>query len=474
MDRLGSWLLAALAAGVAQSSEPIDIGSRLELFVDMHCIEILDGVQLVLHPPCPAGKVLAFDRDWEGRYCGYVTVLKDDDVFRMYYRGLPVAGKDGSATEVTCYAESQDGIEWTKPDLGIYEIDGSRRNNVVLAEAAPFSHNFAPFIDSRPGTPPDVRFKAVAGTEATGLVGFASADGLHWTRLYDAPLLEEGAFDSQNVVFWSEVEQRYCCYFRTWKDKIRRISRAVSEDFIHWSEPDLMEYSEKPVEHLYTNQTLPYPRALHIYVATAARFVPGRRVLTPEQAAQVGVEERYAGDCSDAVFMTSRGGNTYDRTFMEAFVRPGLGLSNWTSRTNYPAWGIVQTGPEELSLYVQRNYGQPGHYLERLRLRLDGFASVRGSYRGGEMITRLIRFAGGSLFVNYSTSAAGGILVEIRDEAGAPLAGFTVHDCDALIGDEIDRKVTWQGNGDLSAIAGKAVHVRFVIQDADLFSMQFR
>ena len=64
-------------------------------------------------------------------------------------------------------------------------------------------------------------------------------------------------------------------------------------------------------------------------------------------------------------------------TFREALVRPGPGDGNWVSRTNYPACGVVQTGPAEMSLFVQRHYGLKTAHLERLTLRLDGFASVR-------------------------------------------------------------------------------------------------
>src|SRR5205085_287340 len=131
-------------------------------------------------------------------------------------------------------------------------------------------------------------------------------------------------------------------------------------------------------------QTTPYFRAPQIYVAIAARFMPGRRVISQEEADKLGVSKGYSGDCSDAVLMTSRGGGSYDRTFMEGFVRPGIGLENWVSRTNYPARGIVQTGSNEMSLYVQHNYGQPTHHLVRYAMRLDGLASLHAGYTGGE------------------------------------------------------------------------------------------
>jgi hypothetical protein len=470
-------LFAAPFAG-AQAQEALDIGTRLEPIVDRHLIDRLDGTELRLQTPRPAERVLAFDKPWEGRYCGYVTVFKDGDRYRMYYRGLPTAGKDGSEVECTCYAESTDGINWTKPNLGLFESDGNKDNNIILKGMAPFSHNFAPFKDTRPNVSPDTLYKAVAGTSETGLMAFASPDGLRWTRIQEAPIISEGAFDSQNVAFWSETEGVYACYYRTWSEGgykgIRTVSRATSPDFIQWSEGTPMDFGGTPMEHLYTNQTHPYFRAPHIYAALAARFMPERRVVSEAEAAAFGGEARYSGDCSDTVFMTSRGGNVYDRTFMEGFVRPGIGAENWTSRTNYPAWGVVPAGEAEMSFYVQRHYGQPTHHLQRMVLRTDGFASVHAPYAGGEMLTKPLRFSGKELVINFATSAAGSVWVELQDADGKAISGYAREDCDEIIGDEIERVVKWKGNADLSALAGQPVRLRFVMKDADLYSLRFR
>lgn len=467
-----------LASTVAVSQETLDLGSRRELFCDRYLVDRMDGVSLKLHEPQPADVALTFDAPWEGRYCGYVTVFQDGDRYRMYYRGLPQAGKDGSATEVTCYAESRDGIDWTKPELGLFEVNGDEDNNVVLANQPPFSHNFAPFLDTRPGVPAEERYKALAGTSETGLHGFVSGDGLRWRKMQDAPLITEGAFDSQNVAFWSEQEGCYVCYYRTWSQGefggFRSVSRVTSDDFLHWTAPVEMDYGGTPREHLYTNQTHPYYRAPHLYIATAARFMPGRRVVSVEEAAAFGVEPTYSGDCSDGVLMTSRGSTRYDRTFMEGFIRPGVGLENWTSRTNYPARGVVATGEHGMSLYVQHHYGQPTHHLVRYTLRTDGFASVNAPYTGGEFVTQPFRFAGKELFLNFATSAAGSVRVEIQRADGAPIEGYTLDDSAELIGNFIDRPVSWRGNSDASALAGTPVRLRFVMKDADVYALQWR
>jgi len=456
----------------------VNIGSRLELFVDSFLIEKQDNVQLILHPPVDAGNVLSFDKPWEGPFCGYATIIKDGDIYRLYYRGLPEAGKDGSSSETTCYAESGDGINWTRPDLGIHEISGSPDNNVILAGVAPITHNFSPFLDTREGISPKHRYKALGGTKNSGLIACVSGDGVHWNKLQNDPVITEGAFDSQNVSFWSGEEELYLCYFRTWKRvgerNYRTVSRTTSEDFIHWSDPVEMDFGNTPAEHLYTNQTSPYFRAPHIYVAIAARFMPQRQVLSEEQALQLNVNPKYFNDCSDAVLMTSRGGNKYNRTFMDGFIRPGIGLQNWVSRSNYPALNVVQTGPAEMSVYLNQDYAQPTSHLHRYTLRLDGFMSLNTSYEGGEIYTKPIRFKGDELFLNFSTSAAGFIKVEILDMEGNPIKGFELEKAKELIGNEIEKAVSWQGDPDLSKLMDQAVRIRFVMKDADLYSMRFR
>src|ERR1051325_586315 len=380
------WALAFLPAG-GRRSAPLDIGSRLELFVDHFLIEKLDGTTLRLHEPQLAGVALKFDAPWEGAFCGYPTVIKDGDIYRLYYRALPAAGGGGPNNESPCYAESRDGITWTKPNLGLFEVNGTRANNAVLHNVAPLSHNFSPFLDTRPGVPRDERFKAVSGTAKTGLMPWASGDGIHWRKLSDKPAFTKGAFDSQNVAFWSEAEQCYVIYFRiftggtasdrVWQPKgYRTVARTTSKDFLNFTEVQRMTFGDTPPEHLYTNQTHPYHRAPHIYIGLPMRFMPGRKVLTDEQAATLGVNKGYVSDCAETALLTSRGGNRYDRTFMEAFIRPGTDPGNWASRAGITALGVVPPGPAEMSLYKQAHYAQPTAHLLRYTLRTDGFVSV--------------------------------------------------------------------------------------------------
>ncbi|MCK5806204.1 MAG: hypothetical protein KAI66_25455, partial [Lentisphaeria bacterium] len=195
MNRLYAILVIACAVNAAPT---IDIGTHRELFVDDFLIERMEGVRLQLHRPVPREVAVVHDTDWEGNTCGYHTVFQDGDLYRMYYRGAHVARHTTrqSHPQLTCYAESKDGIHWVKPDLGLFEFNGSKANNIVWAGVG--THNFAPFKDTNPDCSPEARYKAL-GSMKGGLAAFASADGIHWRQTGKTPVITKGAFDSQNL-----------------------------------------------------------------------------------------------------------------------------------------------------------------------------------------------------------------------------------------------------------------------------------
>ena len=466
------WHLPGAEASVAKT---LDIGSRRELFVDGYLIDRLDNVQQAVQEPRREDVALRFDNPWEGKFSAYPTVIHDGDLYRMYYRGLPDSTKGTRA--YTCYAESDDGIVWSKPNLGLYEINGTRDNNVVLMEENLWSHNFSPFLDTRPGVPPEQRFKAIASENKHGLVSFVSSDGIHWEQMSDGYFFTDGLFDSHNVAFWSESENRYICYFRTWTGEgysgFRTIARTTSEDFINWGPRVEMEYGNTPQEHLYTNGTHPYFRAPHIYIALAKRFFPSKAALSQEVSRALVDNPDYAKASSDSIFMTTRGGNQYDRRFMEAFIRPGPTVQDWVARDNTPALGVVRGNDRELYLYRISYYGQDASHLTRYSLRTDGFAALSADYEGGEVLTKAFTFKGDELTLNYESSAAGEVRVEIQDERGNPLPGYELDQCLPIFGDEIERVVRWADGTDVSELADKPIRLRIFLRDADLFAIRF-
>ena len=448
------------------SSAATDIGSRIELFVDDFLIEKMSGLNLLLHHPVPRDVAIVFDRPWEGNTSAYVTVFQDGRLFRMYYRGSNYdIQTEVYGDQVVCYAESPDGIQWRRPDLGQFSFQDSKNNNIVWQGLG--AHNFAPFRDANPACPPDERYKALA-SDGDKLYAFKSGDGIHWSRLREEPVITGNPFDSLNLAFWDVERGRYREFHRGWKDKLRDIMTCSSADFKTWTEPRWLDYGDIPAEHLYTSSIIPYFRAPHILVGFPKRFMPERKAGSHKLP---GV--------SDGLFMSSRDGLHWKR-WGEAFLRPGLQKERWVNRNNMIAWGILQTesnlpgAPDEISLFSSEGYYVKDCRMRRHTLRTDGFVSVHAGAGSGEMLTRPLVFQGRDLVINFSTSAAGTVLIEVQDEQGVPVEGFGLTECQEIYGDEIEHSVAWKSGPSLGKLAGKPVRLRFLLKDADLYSLRFQ
>jgi hypothetical protein len=469
----------------------LDIGSRLELFVDRYLIEDLQGARLKLHSPTPREAAIHFDAPWEGPTSTYATVLQDVDCYRAYFRGS-AEGRDGF-DEVTCYAESRDDIHWHKPALGICESGGSTQNNIVWDGYG--CNCFMVFKDTNPSVQPDKLYKGLASSPPSRpnkrLVAMSSPDGLHWQPMQEAPVITQPVMDSgSDLAFWDPLQEQYVTYLRGWRTHrgggpvsldgatgaatrnvvtpegimYRQVMRATSPDFLHWSALAFIDFGDTPLEHFYNFVPTPYCRAPHIYLAFPKRFLPHRHK----------VPEHPHPGVSESVFLSSRDGVHWDRTFMEAFVRPGRDRENWTERNHMMASGVWQTAADELSIYWVEHYRHPTARLRRGTLRLDGFVSVNAGYAGGELVTKPLRFEGSELALNYATSAAGSVRVEVQDAEGRPIPGYTLEACVEMYGDATEQAVTWKGSSDVSHVAGEAVRLRFVMRDAALYAIRFR
>ena len=482
---------------------PLQIGSRRELFVDELLIDSMRGsAQVRLHHPTPREVAIVHDAPWEGSGSGYHTVFQDGDLYRMYYRGWHLEVSEGKLSTgrhkpYYCYAESPDGIHWTKPELGIVEYEGSKKNNIILEGVG--VHNFVPFKDGNPACLPAAKYKGVGGIKSEGgLFAFQSADGIHWSRMKKEPIITNGAFDSQNLAFWDATLGKYRAYWRTftegittqdeWKPAgLRAIRTGVSDDFLNWTDEADLTYTDSPGEQLYTNQIKPYFRAPHLLIGFPTRYVDrgwstSTRAL-PEldnRELRASANERYGTALTDTLLMASRDGVRFKR-WNEAFIRPGIGRNGtWQYGQNYLAWHAVQTksslpgAPDELSMYATEGYWHgKGGTLRRHTLRLDGFVSIRGDSNPGIVETRPLVFSGSQLKLNFSTSAAGSLRVEVASEEGLPLPGLSFDDCELLFGDSIEQAVIWKDHLSLKKHAGQPVRLRFELKDADVFAFQF-
>ena len=489
---LSALCTVSCACGVSTAAEPVDIGLHRELFVDDHVIEKIEGAaRLELQQPVPQDVVLVTGEPWEGNTCAYYTVFGDqdasgNDILRMYYRGSHYNHElhDQTHRPVVCYAESRDGIHWTKPNLRLFEFEGSKQNNIVWDGAG--AHCFTPFRDTNPNCPPGARYKALSQVHRTGtphysaqgeMTAFAwkSPDGIRWT-ISDGPLITKGDFDSQNTAFWDSHSGLYREYHRVrfFRDSagelilggvrarpgFRSIMTGTSKDFLNWTswtEPELLDFDDDiGPQHLYTNAVMAYPRAPQILIGFPTRLLP---------------EE---GNRVEPILMASRDGRRF-RRWDRPVIPEDAPKDRMGNRSNYMAWGLVPTpgNDHEYSVYASEAYlGGSDTRLRRFTYRLDGFVALRGGDQGGKLTTRPLTVGGGHLEINYLARPGGYVRVEMQDAEGRPLTSFSADDCDPLEGDEIAKTVTWNtdGNGPFS---GRPVRVQFQVKDADLFSFRF-
>jgi len=481
--------------------------------------------------------VLVMDKPWEGNACDTPIIFQDGDIYRMYYNARNFDMTETTLDEpagVICYAESTDGINWVRPNLGLIEHDGSKKNNIIIdgqTIGVP-GDAFVPFKDPNPNAAPDAKYKAWAtrfpnySPGATtrkrhsfevpdGLHALRSPDGIHWATMSDGPVIEDGLLDSQNLAFWDSVRGEYRDYHRnefridkTGEEPYsahkvngedgeslrgsrygRDMRTATSSDFIHWSEPEYINYTQGRTDELYNNAIIPYFRAPHIFVGFPTRYIDRAWSNAIENLPELeerrlrsNMSERYGTALTDVMFMSSRDGQTFD-LWPESFIRPGLRpQDNWTYGDNFAAWGLVTTksmfagAPDELSIYAtEAVWRGDSTTLRRYTMRLDGFVSVQAPLSGGELVTKPIIFEGRELVLNFSASAAGSIRVELlRDQMDMPIEGFGLEDCIEVLGDDLERVVRWSGGNDLSKLSEVPLRLRFILKDADLYSLRFR
>ncbi len=485
----------------------IDIAGYRQLFADDFLIEELSGAGRVLHHPVPKEIVIEHGAPWEGSYCNNHSVFKDGDLYRMYYAGVHYDVQQGKVIDdehgfFLCYAESDDGIHWRKPDLGLYTFRGSKNNNIIMTEDSiggvrAAASSAAVFIDENPDAAPDAKYKAVIsnytamGGVPQGALVFKSRDAIHWLPMNNKPVISGGSFDSQNLGFWDSYQKQYRTYWRymAGEKHIRSIRTASSPDFLHWSNVADLEYVSSPEEHLYNNVIKTYYRAPQVIMGFPIRYVEREwsnaaiNALPESEHRKLRSSsvKRFGEALTEGLFMTSRDGVLFNR-WNEAFFRPGIERpGTWNYGHQFIGWTMVETksalagAPDELSFYAtESSWTDTSTLLRRYTLRLDGFVSVNAPMKGGILITKPFTFKGTSLHLNFSTSAAGSIRVEVLDKEGNPIPGFALEDCDEIFGDAIERRISWKNNYNISSLQGLLVRLKFVMKDADLYAFVFK
>lgn len=405
-----SAMLMLPAIAKAQSPTPIEVGTRLELFVDEYLIDQFEGdVALHLHKPSGKEVVLESDRPWEDPTMGYFAVFRDGDTFRMYYRGHHHGDGVTPRGEPMCYAESKDGIHWTKPNLGLFEFEGSAKNNIALGgddQKFPATEKWhgslgfdtdlgwrgdmVPFKDTSPNATPEGKYKALVrgcrgphqvreGQSDYGMYPMQSPDGLQWTLLSDKPVITEGRFDSQNLAFWDIEHNRYVAFLRDmkWGTSTTPLANAPPRELVQkWlSEAEAANQSTEEVRRGefggvrdvsvafsddFIHWTTPVPLE---YPGDTDREMYTNGILPYERAPHIllgfptELTDSFAVEQVHPIFMTSRDGGRTFRRHGEPLIPAEAPQDRDGNRSNYMAHGIARGNDRELFVYATEGYG---------------------------------------------------------------------------------------------------------------------
>ena len=483
--RLGLPLALAVAGTLgAHANEPLDIGSGKQLFFDNTFIAESHGMRIVMNPAVKRGPVLEADRPWEDfRLTSYFTVLQDGPLCRMYYSCF---AKDQWHTPDSwekhaylCYAESRDGIHWTKPALGVVEFNGSKDNNILMRSVV----DGTVFLD--PNARPERRYKLLhtVGPHQGGLRVSYSSDGIHFTT--PPQPVSPWTPDSQQNAFWDPRISKYTVYLRGRPDMgldvpNRLVVRAVMNDIeAPWRvTPEVVFQSDDhdpPDVDFYTNGCVLYPWADDAYFMFPAAYHH-----FPPEMGNDGL--------LDTSIAASRDGVRWVRPDRRPYVAMGE-ADEWDACFVMMGVGVVRKGNDLYQYYngVDLSHGGTRGMAEAEReswrrwskmglvvQRLDGFFSADAEYEGGEFTTPTVVFHGDHLTLNINTTAAGSAYVAVLDQKGAPILGYAIEDCDTIMINDVDHVVTWRGSPNVSSLAGKPVRLRFEMRSAKLYAFQFQ
>ena len=480
------------------TGEPLRIGNETQLLIDDHVIEDRWRLTRVLHRPEKflRNPILVRDKPWEGDGTSRPYVMWDDEYgrYRMWYQCFSMSnyfGAGGPPYHV-CYAESDDGIEWTKPLLDVCEYGDFEKTNVVYCGTFRNRVQGVQVLKTPEDADPNRRYKMVCvesrpldGAFQSGVSVAYSPDGLKWT-LPEGPHLLDYHSDCYNHVVYDPDRRRWILYCRpihmfatgrsSWdppggapgtRHQKRRVAAMTSEDFERWSYPRTVMYPDE--------RDTPDYDSCRVF-RYGGQFLMFYSAMEGDDRAT-----------NEGRLASSRDGFHWERFYSrESYLGRGR-EGDWDAGQVVPG-SPVRQGENLLIYYTGTNKpqydsgGQGGVGLAMTKL--DRFVEQRAGDEPGYLLTREFILEGNRLRLNTAmesmTYTKQGIRVAVvrRPPIGRhhdfekDIEGFTLEDCDPLVCDRIDVQVTWKGSADLSALMGQPIYLRFEIQNMGLFSFQ--
>ena len=502
------------------NSEPVNAGYESQLFVDKHLIDRAKGIEIVVNPPKKMGRVFAPQEPWEAYRTFVQTVLQDGDVYRMYYSCMPSKPPSKGGTTkcrhcrrgvpddtVICacgwcpsvetrkrmfgnfaYAESRDGIQWEKPNLGLKEFDRSKANNLIA--------DVGPVVSIVANPVRGMRFLSLADElNVIQLVG--SQDGKRFRVL--ARDLSPFGMDTANQILWDPNYGKYVAYLRGFPGR-RVVVRVEMDDptktpwphneganlgiktgskYVTTELPVVMDGNALGTYEIYNPSLNIHPNrkgGLYLAFPTVYRAYsrqPGRPHHNYNKAPNDGMAEIY--------LVVSRDGRNFTIPAKTPYVSPGTEHEPDRGYLSM-AVGIIEKGDELWQFYtgVEVTHGvvDPGErsgiggaYL--LVQKRDRFAGARAGHAGGEIVTPSLVSSGNRLEINVDCGGLGEARVEILDAGGKAIPGFSMSEFDVIDMNHIHARCAWMEDPDVGQLAGRPIKLRFKLRAATLYAFRF-
>ena len=463
------------------------------------------GVRLAVQEARSSEIFIKAERPWEERTVSPFTVVHEDGKLKLWYYSC---GGDKEDRTFVAYAESEDGFQWQRPELGLQEYRGSKANNLLLG-IDDFEMQ-AVFVD--PSSPPDERYKALGRDalcfhkgvavpkmtherkwelrremEEAGytldqmnaelqfhglLLGAVSPDGWQWTVL-EEPLLNVGQtqLDSQNIAAYDPDTRQYLGYLRGHQDRRRTVRRTEGKEFRDWN-PTHDVFGMDPQD----------PQGDDVYTSGYCRCPgSGRHLMFP------AIYHRLTS-AVDVQLASSRDGVLWSRPERKPIISCEAGDDRYLTLYAFPnlvplseeEWGLMFIGQFNLHDWGNRHDPKRESEWRWAQWKRDRLVALEAPVLGRVTLTER-ECMGEELRLNFQTQKEGGwvkvelveppVSAAIRPSAPVkPFAGFGLEEADPLSGDDVSRLVTWRGRSDLSALKGRKVSIRLHLARAKTFS----
>jgi hypothetical protein len=488
-------------------------GPRTLLMVDDHDIVYRSGTYRILHPAKrhAVNPVIAQDKPWEVTV-SYNSVHRDEQTgkYQMWYQALTKASPE---TLTVCYAESDDGVHWRKPPLGLVKFDGKETNMVF--EPADGHYGASVLYDARD---PDASrrykmamFRAVEvdGRKVLGPAVAFSSDGIHWTMHPKVPLML-GAFgkrgdpplagdesyaggvplgvsDALNAMY-DAPRGVYAIYSKTWLDGPdgvthfkRAVARCESKDFINWSKPQLVispdEFDSNGFEYRPpTGKVNPTRRGIQLHAGPVFRY----------DDMYFSLLQKMDGELTGQMpceLATSRDGFNWERNFRDV---PFIGLDPYKSNFDSGCIWSSETPvvlDDEIRFYYGGYSGLWSYNGDLLRkpsgvglatIPRDRFAGVKPIEIVGHVTTHPIDLSGVKSMTINADATGGPVRVEILSADGFRVPGFTKDDAAPITGDSLRHDVSWKSGKTLADLAAGKYMLRVHLERAELFAITLK